>query len=77
MVMENSCHVLLIGAGAEEFARTQKVDFEEEAYFYDELRYQQLQEAKKNNVTQLDHSPLNEKKYGAVGAETGFCFKAL
>tara|TARA_R110000850_G_scaffold64856_5_gene145443 strand:- start:351 stop:1280 length:930 start_codon:yes stop_codon:yes gene_type:complete len=68
MVMENSEHVLLVGAGAEEFAKTQKVDFEKEAYFYDELRFHQLQEAKKNNVTQLDHSPLNEKKYGTVGA---------
>lgn len=67
-VMENSEHVLLMGAGAEAFAKTQNIAFEEDAYFYDELRFQQLQEAIKNNVTQLDHSPLNEKKYGTVGA---------
>jgi beta-aspartyl-peptidase (threonine type) len=68
LVMENSEHVLLMGEGALEFAKTQNILPENADYFYDELRYKQLQEAKKNNVTQLDHSPLNEKKYGTVGA---------
>jgi len=68
LVMEKSKHVLLMGDGALEFAKTQNIAFENEDYFYDELRFAQLQEAKKNNITQLDHSPLNEKKYGTVGA---------
>ncbi len=68
MVMEKSEHVLLMGEGALEFAKTQNIAQENADYFYDELRFNQLQEAKKNNVTQLDHSPLNEKKYGTVGA---------
>ena len=68
LVMEKSEHVLLMGSGALEFAKTQNTAFENEDYFYDELRFAQLQEAKKNNITQLDHSPLNEKKYGTVGA---------
>ena len=57
-----------MGAGALEFAKTQNIGLENADYFYDELRFLQLQEAKKNNVMQLDHSPLNEKKYGTVGA---------
>lgn len=68
LILEKSGHVLLVGNGALEFAKQQNVTLENEAYFYDELRYQQLLEARKNNVMQLDHSPLNEKKYGTVGA---------
>lgn len=68
LVMEKSEHVLLAGKGAMDFARSQNISFEEDKYFYDDLRYQQLQEAIKHNVTQLDHSPLTEKKYGTVGA---------
>jgi len=68
LVMEKSGHVLLMGEGALEFAKSQSIAFENEEYFYDELRFLQLQEAKKSNVMQLDHSPLNEKKYGTVGA---------
>ncbi len=45
-----------------------KVSTEPDEYFYDELRYQQWQEALKNNVVQLDHSPLKEEKFGTVGA---------
>lgn len=68
LILEKSGHVLLVGNGALEFAKQENVPLENEAYFYDELRYQQLLEARKNNVMQLDHSPLNEKKYGTVGA---------
>jgi beta-aspartyl-peptidase (threonine type) len=68
LVMEKSEHVFLMGGGAQAFARLQKVAFEADSYFYDELRFLQLQEAKKSGITQLDHSPLNEKKYGTVGA---------
>lgn len=68
LVMEKSGHVLLAGEGAMEFARGEQVVMEDEDYFFDELRYAQLQEALRTNVTQLDHSPLNEKKFGTVGA---------
>ena len=68
LVMEKSGHVLLAGEGAMEFARSEKVAMENEEYFYDELRHRQFQEALEKNVTQLDHSPLNEKKFGTVGA---------
>ena len=65
-VMEKSEHVLLLGAGAEEFAKTQNLAFEEDNYFYDETRFKQWQKANKEGKVQLDHS--DEKKFGTVGA---------
>ncbi|RSK35410.1 isoaspartyl peptidase/L-asparaginase family protein [Hymenobacter metallilatus] len=44
-VMEKSAHVLLTGAGAEQFAREQQLDIVPPSYFYTEARYQQLQQA--------------------------------
>jgi beta-aspartyl-peptidase (threonine type) len=64
-VMEHSQHVLLCGDGAEEFARTQGIAFEDDTYFYVEQRYQQWQEALLEDRVQLDHS---DKKFGTVGA---------
>jgi len=64
-VMEHSPHVLLCGGGAEEFARQQQLQFEDDAYFYNEQRYRQWQEALAADVVQLDHTA---KKYGTVGA---------
>ncbi len=64
-VMEQSGHVLLSGAGAEEFARSQHLQFEDDAYFYSQQRYQQWQDALKADVVQLDHTV---KKFGTVGA---------
>ncbi len=64
-IMEHSGHVLLSGAGAELFAKQQGIVFEDDTYFYTEQRYQQWQEALKEDRVQLDHS---EKKFGTVGA---------
>jgi beta-aspartyl-peptidase (threonine type) len=64
-IMERSPHVLLCGAGAEQFAKLQNLVFENDAYFYTEQRYQQWQEALKEDKVQLDHS---DKKFGTVGA---------
>jgi len=64
-IMQHSECVVLCGAGAEEFARQQHMDFEDDAYFYVEQRYLQLQDALKEDKVQLDHS---EKKFGTVGA---------
>jgi beta-aspartyl-peptidase (threonine type) len=68
LVMDQSDHVLLSGAGAMEFAKLMGVSQEPESYFYDELRYKQWQQAQQSGEVQLDHTPLNEKKYGTVGA---------
>jgi len=64
-VMRYSGHVLLAGAGAEEFGRQRGVKFEDDAYFYTAQRYQQWQDALKEDVVQLDHT---DKKFGTVGA---------
>jgi L-asparaginase / beta-aspartyl-peptidase len=64
-VMDHSEHVILGGAGAEQFAKTQNIDFTDEAYFYTEQRFNQWQEALKEDRVQLDHT---EKKFGTVGA---------
>lgn len=65
MIMEKSDHVLLSGAGAAEFAKHLKLDFEKEDYFFDQFRYDQLLEIRETDKFQLDHT---EKKFGTVGA---------
>ncbi|HTN47355.1 MAG TPA: isoaspartyl peptidase/L-asparaginase [Flavipsychrobacter sp.] len=64
-IMQESEHVMLCGAGAERFARQHGIRFEEESYFYNEMRHRQWQEALKEDRVQLDHT---EKKFGTVGA---------
>lgn len=65
-VMEKSEHVLLCSAGAEEFAKQQNLEFADDNYFFDQLRFDQWKQAQKENVVQLDHT--DEKKFGTVGA---------
>ena len=71
-VMEHSGHVMLAGEGAEAFAKAQGMTMENDAYFYTEQRYQQWQQAMKDDVVQLDHTVKEEektdKKFGTVGA---------
>jgi beta-aspartyl-peptidase (threonine type) len=77
-VMEASEHVMLTGRGAEHFAKEKGLEIVDPSYFYTETRFQQLQNAKKEEKVQLDHSgdkgSLDEQiftegnKYGTVGA---------
>lgn len=64
-IMQQSEHVMMCGRGAEEFAAGHGLTTEEDAYFYNELRYQQWQEIKDTDKIQLDHK---DKKFGTVGA---------
>lgn len=64
-VMENTEHVLLSGAGADQFAIEQNLPVENDDYFYNQFRFDQWQEALLEGKVQLDHS---EKKMGTVGA---------
>ena len=66
-VMDQGNHVLISGNGAFEFAHKQKVELEDDQYFFDEFRYQQWKETVGTDVYQLDHSD-KEKKFGTVGA---------
>jgi len=67
-VMEKSEHVFLAGEGAMEFARNNNHIFENEAYFHDDMRYNQWQEIKDTDGFQLDHSAKKDSKFGTVGA---------
>jgi beta-aspartyl-peptidase (threonine type) len=75
-VMEQSEHVLLTGNGAMDFAKKINAPIEKEDYFFVQLRYDQLQQAKQSNSMILDHTEDNpdsyreehgEKKFGTVG----------
>lgn len=64
-VLEQSDHVFLIGAGAMEFAKLHQIELVDDAYFFDQFRYEQWQNLKDSTTFQLDHS---EQKFGTVGA---------
>ena len=67
MVMERSEHVLVSGMGAFEFAHRNKVELEDDHYFFDPFRYEQWQAVKGTDQTRLDHSG-GDRKFGTVGA---------
>jgi len=46
-VMTDSVHVMLMGEGAQVFARAKGIEFADDDYFFTERRWQQLQKAKK------------------------------
>jgi beta-aspartyl-peptidase (threonine type) len=68
-VMTDSAHVMLIGEGAEKFARDQGIAFENDEYFYTEQRWQQLQSARASanpNAHLVSESP--DRWLSTVGA---------
>jgi len=68
-VMQHSQHVLLSGSGAEAFAKSQGLAFEDEAYFFDEYRYQQWKKMQDSDEYSLDHASRKAPdKTGTVGA---------
>ena len=67
-VMDKSYHVFLAGEGAMQFAKEQGHVFEDDNYFYDDVRYKQWQGIKDSNAFQLDHSVKKDGKFGTVGA---------
>jgi beta-aspartyl-peptidase (threonine type) len=71
-VMEKSEHVFLAGLGALDFAKKVNAEFENDDYFFVQMRYDQLQKAKKSDTMILDHTDdkfeNGEKKFGTVGA---------
>ena len=76
-VMEKSEHVMMIGTGAEKFAKTQNIELVDPSYFYTETRFEQLQKIKDKEKTQLDHDGgtgstenifIEGRKFGTVGA---------
>ena len=72
-ILLNSDHILLSGEGAIDFAKKQGIPLEEDAYFYSQFRFDQLEAIKDSDTFSLDHSSINtntlkEKKFGTVGA---------
>lgn len=74
-VMEKSEHVMMVGAGAEKFAKKCKLEMVDTAYFFTPERWESLQRIKKSEKTELDHSDTSgalpvykDYKYGTVGA---------
>ena len=71
-IMQKSEHVVLAGNGAIEFAKLIGSEFEDDAYFFEQMRFDQLQLAKQSDGVFLDHTTdkfeNGEKKFGTVGA---------
>jgi L-asparaginase / beta-aspartyl-peptidase len=75
-VMNKSQHVMMIGDGAEKFAKKCGVELVDTSYFFDQNRWDQLQKIKATEKQQLDHSgdttgsipPKGDYKFGTVGA---------
>lgn len=71
-VLEHSPHVLLIGRGAENFAQQQGLEPVSPDIFFTQERWDQLQRARQNQQTLLDHDgvePIDpDTKFGTVGA---------
>jgi beta-aspartyl-peptidase (threonine type) len=67
-VMEQSPHVLMVGAGAERFAVEQQLDLVDPSYFYTEERWQQLKDARRNEAASKRASLQPSRYYGTVGA---------
>jgi beta-aspartyl-peptidase (threonine type) len=66
-VMDKSEHVFMAGLGAQEFAKKINAEFMPDDYFFVQMRYDQLQQAKESDTMILDHTVDKEKKFGTVG----------
>ncbi len=58
-VMERSRHVMLIGEGAEAFARSQNLEEVDPSYFFTERRWQQLEENLRRNNLPIPQRPAS------------------
>jgi beta-aspartyl-peptidase (threonine type) len=65
-VMDHSPHVMMVGDGAEAFARQQGLEFVDPSYFRTEHRWNQLQEAKKREQQMQDPSHQGNKPEAAA-----------
>lgn len=70
MVMTKSEHVMLIGDGAEEFARENGFEMTDPKYFYTDFRWEQLQRIKAKEAAQQASSEADRKDewFSTVGA---------
>jgi beta-aspartyl-peptidase (threonine type) len=69
-VMEKTSHVMLVGEGAEQFAREQGLEFEDSAYFATPERWEELQKTKEEEKQKGPQGSLSfpHTHMGTVGA---------
>lgn len=68
-VMMDSPHVMLMGEGAEVFARNHGIQFEDDEYFFTEYRWQQLKKIQaSDNPDALLLSEAEDRWFSTVGA---------
>ncbi len=65
-VMEKSNHVMLVGSGAEQFAKERGLEMAPTEYFKTERRWEALQRAKREDKNK--RGELIDQKHGTVGA---------
>ena len=65
LVMEKTPHVLLVSAGAEEFAKSQGIELVSPYYFYNEREWDQYKKAAEEKKTS---AVFRESEHGTVGA---------
>jgi beta-aspartyl-peptidase (threonine type) len=69
LVMEKSPHVMMVGSGAEEFAKSQGVKLVPPYYFWTERRWRAFEAAKaRADGGRTSAAPGEERKFGTVGA---------
>jgi beta-aspartyl-peptidase (threonine type) len=68
-VMERSEHVMLAGAGAEEFASAQGFAFVPQSYFYTEERWRQLERIRSGEIGLSAHTISHVGTVGAVALD--------
>jgi len=69
-VMEKSAHVMLAGAGAEEFAAGQGFSFVPQSYFYTPERWQQLERIRSGEIGLSGHTISHVGTVGAVALDS-------
>lgn len=62
-VLEHSPHVMLVGPGAEAFARDRELEFMPEEWFHTEFRREQLRQIKASEATQAAVDPAFEESW--------------
>ena len=68
-VMESSEHVMMAGAGAEEFASSQGFSFVPQSYFYTPERWQQLERIRRGDIGVSGHTISHVGTVGAVALD--------
>jgi L-asparaginase / beta-aspartyl-peptidase len=67
MVMEKSSHVMMIGDGAEQFAKANGVELVDQQYFFTQRRWDELQKMLRDSAASKSSTDTLDKKHGTVG----------